>query len=142
MMYIQTNPDKHEGVSSLMKRFFSCMMVLALLITTFPATSFASSVTYTKEDIMTAVIGMGRMPTPYYNLAGIALSTLQGVPPEQAESLTKKIYSAWAFLEKTAYSIDTDAAIKDVLTKEQWMALADYLYNHSTPALTALILNK
>lgn len=124
-----------------MKRLFACMMVLALLITAFPITGFASSVTYTKEDIMTAVSGMDRTPKPYYNLAGIALSSLTGVTPEQAESLTKKLYSAWAFLEKTAYSIDTDAAIKDVLTKTQWMALADYLYNHSTPALTSLILN-
>jgi hypothetical protein len=126
-----------------MKRILVCIMTLALLITAFPITGFASSVTYTKEDIMTAVSGMGRTPSLYYNAAGIALMSTPSVTSEQAERFTKKLYTVWAFLEQHAYSISSNAAIKDVLTKPQWSAmttyLSDLLYEYGSATVQTVI---
>jgi hypothetical protein len=131
-----------EGVEGFMKRFLACILAITLLITVFPLAGLAApTVTYTKDDVMSAVSGVGRTPSNWYNWAGIALETLGDITEAQAESLTKKLYTIWALLEKYTYTIDINHTLQEVLTSAQWTALTNYLYVHDQPALNNLFLN-
>lgn len=128
-----------------MKRLLACITLVVLLITALPVTGFANGYTYTKDDIMSAVNGMGRMPSTYYNLAGIALEMMPGFTTSQAENFSKKLYSMWAFLEKHAYVYYGNAAIKDTMTYAQWTAVTSYIsdlaYNYGSGTIVQLLLN-
>mgnify|MGYP000991495002 FL=1 len=121
-----------------MKRMLVWLVLIAMLFTVGPAASAYASYTYSKDDVMTAVSGMGRMPSTYYNLAGMGLDAISSVSEAQAETFTKKLYQVWAFLSKYAYQYNGNKAIQDVLTPEQWSAVTSYAsdlaYTYGKPA--------
>ena len=109
-----------------MKRMLVWLTLFAMLFTAMPVVAGADPATsYSKSDIMTAVSGMGRMPSNYYNLAGIGLNSIS-VSAAQAETFTKKVYQVWAFLSKYAYVYNGNKTIKDVMTQEQFNAVWNY----------------
>ncbi len=124
-----------------MKRILVWLTLVAMLFTAAPVASALPAPNYSKSDIMTAVSGMGRMPSSYYNLAGIGLNSMS-VSPEQAETFTKKLYQVWAFLSQYAYIYNGNQSIKDVLTREQWTAITNYAsklaYDYDSPAFISL----
>ena len=126
-----------------MKRLLVWLTLIAMLLTLAPAAGAQGTYTYAKGDVMTAVSGMGRMPSNYYNLAGIALESIGNVNAAQAENFTKKMYTVWAFLSKYAYAYNGNKSIKDSLTPAQWTAVINYAsklaYDYGTPPLYQLL---
>ncbi len=112
-----------------MKRLLVWLTLIAMLITAVPVASADNSYTYTKDDVMTAVSGMGRMPSNYYNLAGMGLEAMSSVSAAQAETFTKKLYQVWSFLSKYAYQYNGNKAINQVMTPAQWAAVTTYASN-------------
>lgn len=112
-----------------MKRILVWITLVAMLFTVMPLASAVPAYTYSKDDVLAAVSGMGRMPANYYNAAGPVLSSISpSMGSAKAKEVTQKLYTLWAFLSARRYDYSGNVSIANALTEEQYKAASAYLW--------------